>query len=261
MKILITGATGLVGKALGAELSTEGHEIYIVSRHSPKSIPFEFKLITGDLSGGPIAALQSHSFDAVFHLMGETIAQRWTPAAKQRILTSRVESTKNLIQSLGGVKTFITASAIGIYGDRGDEKLSEESILGADFLSQVCQEWENAADIASLKFPDVRIVKMRFGLVLAAQGGAFPKLLKPIQYGVGGTMGDGRAVMSWIHLTDLVRMLICALNKNTLVGAINAVAPESVTNLEFTQTLAAKLHRRAVFRIPKFVLKGVLPID
>lgn len=258
MRVLITGATGLVGKALGAELSAQGHEIYIVSRRAPKDFPFAFKLITGDLATGIISSLQSHSFDVVFHLMGETIAQRWTPRAKQRIHNSRVEGTKNLIQSLGGVKHFIMASAIGIYGDRGEEKLAEESRCGTDFLAEVCQAWEAAADIASLKFPDVRIVKMRFGLVLAAQGGALPKLLKPIQFGVGGTLGDGSSVMSWIHIADLIRMLTYVLNKNNLDGPINAVAPETVTNLQLTHTLAAKLHRWALFRIPKMVLQGVL---
>lgn len=258
MKILITGATGLVGKFLGASLSAQSHDIYIVSRKPNVHLPFSHSLIVGDLSAGVISELQGHSFDAVFHLMGETIAQRWTSAVKQQIFTSRVESTKNLILSLGAVKTLIVASAIGIYGERGTEKLSEESSLGTDFLSRVCQAWESAASSALLKFPDVRIVKMRFGLVLSEHGGAFPKLLKPIQYGVGGTIGDGNAIMSWIHLEDLVRMMTYVLNNINLDGPINAVSPEPVTNQYLTHAIASKLHRWAVFRIPKMVLKGVL---
>lgn len=258
MKILITGATGLVGSSLGASLSAQGHDLYIISRKSKIHLPFPCSLIVGDLSTGVILELQKHSFDAVFHLMGETIAQRWTPIVKQRIFTSRVESTKNLILSLGEVKTLIVASAIGIYGERGIEKLSEESPTGTDFLSRVCLAWESAASSALLKFPNLRIVKMRFGLVLSEHGGAFPKLLNLIQYGVGGTIGDGTAMMSWIHLEDLVRMLTYVLNNKNLFGPINAVAPEPVTNQYLTHAIASKLHRWAVFRIPKIVLKGLL---
>jgi len=258
MKVLITGATGLIGRALGTELATLGYEIYVLSRQIKLQLPFSFKLIQGDLSQTVIPELKSISFDSVFHLMGESIAQRWTSEVKKRIYDSRIKSTENLILSLGGVKNLISISAIGIYGNRGSERLTEESKLGSDFLAQICQDWESATDKASFQFPGVRIIKLRLGLVLSSHGGAFPKLLMPFKLGLGGALGDGLSYMSWIHLDDLIQMIIFILNNNQLNGVFNAVAPQAILNQEFTKILSHKLHRWSPFKIPKVILKGVL---
>lgn len=258
MKVLITGATGLVGQALGLELSNLGHEIFLVSRRSNLQLSFPYQLIQGDLSKGVIPELREHEFDVVFHLMGENIAQRWTPKIKERIYQSRVLSTENLIESLSSIKNWLTASAIGIYGDRAGEVLNEESGLASDFLAKVCQDWEASADKVSQKFPHARVVKLRLGMILSNQGGALPKLLLPFKWGVGGVLGDGQAFMSWIHIEDVIQIMTFILNNKSLYGSINAVAPHPVTNEVFTQILSQKLGRRSFLKVPKWALQSLM---
>jgi uncharacterized protein (TIGR01777 family) len=205
-----------------------------------------------------IALARIEGFDAVVNLAGESIAEgRWTDDKKRRIRESRVKGTKLLGDALANLtvppKTFVCASAIGYYGNRGDELLTETSAAGEDFLAKVCAEWEEATALATEK--GIRVVNARFGVILDLHGGALKKMLPPFRMGVGGRIGSGKQWMSWIALDDVVGALNLALTKDSLRGPVNFVAPAPVTNTEFTKTLGKVLSRPTVLPIPAFAIK------
>lgn len=254
MRILITGATGLIGREVGKVLAEKGHEIFVVSRSQAKArqmLPFPCEVIEGDLVQGPIHDSRLASLDAVINLMGEKVAgDRWTEEKKKQIYQSRVEGTRNLLKTLPeDLKVFVSGSAMGIYGDGGDQILSEESSPGSDFLAQVCKDWEAEA----AKAPG-RSVFIRTGIVLAREGGALDQMFFPFRTGVGGVLGDGKQWMSWIHLQDIVGLFVFALENSQVHGALNGVAPHPVTNKEFSESLVSALGSRLGPSIPLFAL-------
>lgn len=251
-RILLTGASGPIGRALRATFESNGSELLRLVR-GPSSGP-------GEISWNPQAALASESvsgFDAVIHLAGETIVGRWTAAKKARILESRAVGTRHLAEALAQTSrrpwVFISASAIGYYGNRGDEVLREDSPSGKDFLSEVCRQWEAAAQPAA--HAGIRTVNLRIGVMLSAAGGALPKMLLPFRMGAGGRIGDGRQWWSWITLDDLVGAVHHIINTDLLQGPVNAVAPRPVTNAEFTRILGQVLHRPTIFPMPAFAAR------
>ena len=251
MKILISGSHGLVGSALGSSLKSEGHQVFALVRRAPHS-ETEVEWYP---DRGSLALSGMEGMDAVVHLAGESIASgRWTDEKKQRIRDSRVKATTVLAEALGNLRepprTLISASAIGYYGDRGDLILTEASAAGNDFLAGVCVQWEDATESAPKK--GIRVVKARFGVILSADGGALAKMLTPFRMGAGGRIGSGRQWMSWIALDDVVGALKFALANDTLSGPVNFVAPNPVTNAEFTKTLGKVLSRPTLFPIPAF---------
>lgn len=254
MKILIGGSHGLVGTALIKSLETEGHEIFRLVRHAPTS-KTEVEWSPDRYS---IALARIEGFDAVVNLAGESIAEgRWTDEKKRRIRESRVKGTKLLGDALANLtvrpKTFVCASAIGYYGNRGDELLTETSAPGDEFLAKVCAEWEGATALATEK--GIRVVNARFGVILDTNGGALKKMLPPFRMGVGGKVGSGKQWMSWIALDDVVGGIQFALANDSIKGPVNFVAPVPVTNAEFTKTLGKVLSRPTVLPIPAFAIK------
>jgi uncharacterized protein (TIGR01777 family) len=254
MKILIGGSHGLVGTALIKLLEAQGHEIFRLVRHAPSS-KTEVEWSPDRYS---IALARIEGFDAVVNLAGESIAEgRWTDDKKRRIRESRVKGTKLLGDALANLtvppKTFVCASAIGYYGNRGDELLTEASAPGEGFLSKVCAEWEEATALATEK--GIRVVNARFGIILDTNGGALKKMLPPFRMGVGGRIGSGKQWMSWIALDDVIGALNFALTMDSLRGPVNFVAPAPVTNAEFTKTLGKVLSRPTIFPIPAFAIK------
>lgn len=205
----------------------------------------------------PISSNAVSGFDAVIHLAGESIIGRWTDAKKRKIRDSRVEGTRNLAEALARAKdrpqVFVCGSAIGYYGNRGDELLNEESGAGSDFLASVCRKWEMATQAAA--HAGIRTVQIRTGVVLSSKGGALGKMLTPFKMGVGGNIGDGRQWMSWIDVRDMVGAIHHILKTDLLQGPVNMVAPKPVTNAEFTKTLASVLSRPAILPMPAFAVK------
>jgi uncharacterized protein (TIGR01777 family) len=251
MKILISGSHGLVGTALIQALESEGHDILRLVRYAPHS-ETEIEWSPDRYS---IALARLEGFDAVVHLAGESIAEgRWSDEKKKQIRESRVKGTRLLGDALANLtnppQTFVCASAIGYYGHRGDELLTEASAPGNDFLSGVCVEWESATALASEK--GIRVVNCRFGIILDAKGGALKKMLPPFRMGVGGRIGSGNQWMSWIALDDVVSGIKFALANDSIRGPVNFVAPAPVTNAEFTKTLGQVLSRPTIFPIPAF---------
>lgn len=253
MKILISGSHGLVGSALIKLLTTEGHEIVRLVRHAPGPSEIEWRP-----NQGVINAEQLEGFDAVVHLAGESIASgRWSRAKKQAILDSRVKGTTLLSQSLAQLSqppaVFVSASAIGYYGNRGDEELTEESGPGNNFVAHVCKEWEKSTTPAIEK--GIRTVHARIGIVLDTNGGALAQMLTPFRLGIGGRFGDGKQWMSWIALDDVVGALRLMLYDNFINGPVNFVGPFPVTNAEFTKTLGRVLSRPTIFPVPAFAAR------
>jgi uncharacterized protein (TIGR01777 family) len=251
LRIIVSGSHGLVGKALIKALEADGHEIYRLVRHAP-NLEREIEWSPDRYS---IAISRIEGFDAVYHLAGESIASgRWNEEKKRKIRESRTRGTKLLADALANLsqppKTLISASAIGYYGDRGDELLTESSPPGNDFLADVCVEWEKATEHARAK--GVRVVNARFGIILDREGGALAKMLPPFRMGIGGRVGDGKQWMSWIALDDVIGALQFVLSNETLNSAVNFVAPNPVTNAEFTKTLGSVLSRPTFFPIPEF---------
>ena len=252
MKIAVTGASGLVGSELVLFLTTAGHEVIRLVRRSPGE---------GEEHWNPASGIESDAIqgiDAVVHLAGENIAEgRWTKEKKDRIRDSRVDGTAALVQSLVAMEhpppTLICASAIGHYGDRGDTELIEDSEPGTGFLPEVCQAWEAAADPA--REAGIRVVHLRFGVVLSVAGGALKKMLTPFRLGAGGRIGSGDQYMSWLSIGDAAGIILYALKTNELSGSVNAVAPEPVTNSEFTKALGRAVHRPTIFPMPALVAK------
>ena len=256
MKILISGSHGLVGTALIKSLEPEGHEIFRLVRHAPNS--------RSEIEWSPdrysIALARIEGFDAVVHLAGESIAEgRWSDEKKKRIRESRAKGTKLLGDALANLsnppRILISASAIGYYGNRGDEVLTEGSTPGDGFLPEVCVEWEKATALATEK--GIRVVNTRFGVILDAHGGALAKMLPPFRMGIGGRIGSGKQWMSWIALDDVVGGIKFALTNETLSGPVNFVAPNPVTNSEFTKALGKALSRPTLFPIPAFGVRLV----
>ncbi len=251
-RILVSGVSGPIGAALLPSFKTRGYEVTRLVRGATAG--------DGQISwdpAKPIAPEAVSGFDAVIHLAGESIVGRWTAEKKRRIRDSRVVGTGNLAHALAHAKdkpqVFVCSSAIGFYGDRGDEILNEESVPGKGFLPDVCREWEAATRPAV--DAGIRMVQMRTGVVLSPTGGALGKMLTPFKMGVGGKIGNGRQWMSWIDVQDMVGAIHHILKSDLVQGPVNLVAPKPVTNSEFTQTLASVLSRPAIFPVPAFVVK------
>ncbi|MGC9326323.1 MAG: TIGR01777 family oxidoreductase, partial [Candidatus Hinthialibacter sp.] len=256
-KVLLSGATGLVGSGVSAFLETGGHSVTRLVRRQDQLTGGAVLLSSSD---DPKELTGLEGFDAVVHLAGESISGRWTEAKKQRIRDSRVLGTRRLCQALAQLdsppQTLVCASAIGGYGDRGDEILDEQSPLGEDFLAQVCREWEQATNAASQA--GVRVVNLRIGIVLTPAGGALPPMLTPFRLGFGGRFGDGKQYMSWISYDDLLGAIHHVLLSEDLVGPVNAASPNPATNEEFTRILGKTLHRPTALPMPAFVIKTIL---
>ncbi len=256
MRIAISGSSGLVGSALVFRLEQAGHVVQCLVRGIP-----EDDEIGWDLANGEIEHEKLEGVDAVVHLAGESIADgRWTAAKKARILASRVDGTQLLARTLARLnhkpRVLVSASAIGYYGDRGEEVCTEQSPAGTGFLPDVCTAWEEATQPASES--GIRVVKLRIGIVLSRHGGALSKMLLPFRLGVGGIVGSGRQFWSWISLHDLVRALVHAIECESLQGAVNGVAPQAVTNREFTKSLGRVLNRPTIFPMPAFAARLAL---
>ncbi len=257
MKILITGATGLIGKELGKKLASDGHEITVISRSLAKArevLPFPCEVVVGDLVHGKIENKHLEHIEAVINLVGEPVmGMRWTDEKKKAIYQSRVQATENLIKSLSAdVRVFINGSAIGYYGNCGETILKEDHPAGMDFLAEVCKDWEAAASHAP-----GRKVFIRTSIVLAKQGGALEEMLFPFRAGVGGVLGDGKHWMSWIHLDDIVGLFAEALVNNSYIGPINGSTPHPVTNREFSETLVASLGKSLGPAVPPLALRAL----
>jgi len=239
MRIAITGASGLVGRHASNVLRGEGHQVREISTRSA------------------IKPEDLEACDAVVHLAGEPVAQRWTAAAKQRIRSSRVDGTRHVVEALAQLHkppaVLISASAIGYYGSRGEETLAESASPAQDFLGEVATEWEREARRAAKH--GTRVVILRFGVILAPDGGALKKMLPPFKLGIGGRIGDGKQWMSWVHIDDVARLIAFAIANESVDGPVNAVSPNPVTNAVFTRELARALHRPAIFPVPLFALR------
>jgi uncharacterized protein (TIGR01777 family) len=253
-RILVSGVSGPIGAALLPSLKTSGWSVVRLVRNSATNN----EQIAWD-PAKPVAAEAVSGFDAVIHLAGESIFGRWTAARKGRIRDSRVAGTFHLAQALAQAeekpKVFVCGSAIGYYGNRGDEALSEESAPGAGFLAQVCQEWEEATTPAVQA--DIRTAHLRTGIVLSPKGGALGAMLLPFKLGLGGRTGDGLQWMSWIDVRDVVGAIRHILKNDLIQGPVNMVAPKPVRNAEFAGTLARVLSRPAIFPMPAFATKAV----
>lgn len=255
MKILVSGSTGFIGSEAVAFLKSKGHAVIRLVRAKTGSGDDE-------VLWNPVArvldAKRLEGLDAVVHLAGDPIAQgRWTPEKKARIRDSRVKGTRFLTESVAHLaqppRIFLCASAIGFYGDRGEETLTEESAPGTGFLAQTGVEWEKACEPAVQK--GLRVVHLRTGMVLSPKGGALKMILPPFRFGVGGILGDGKQYLSWITLPDEVAAIHHVLGTDSLRGPVNLVSPNPVTNREFTQTLGAVLRRPTVFPVPAFAVR------
>lgn len=258
MRVLVTGSNGLLGSALVPSLTQDGHEVVRLT-HSPR--PKLDNVIAWDPAAGVLDAALLEGMDAVVHLAGENIAAgRWTADRKRRILESRVKGTKLLADSLARLarppRCLVSASAIGFYGDRGQEILQEDSSPGTGFLPEVCAGWERASQPVTAR--GIRLVTLRIGIVLSSRGGALPRMLLPFRLGLGGRTGNGRQYMSWIELDDLVRVIRHSMATDSLSGPVNAVAPNPVTNREFTRALGRILSRPALFVMPAFAARIAL---
>lgn len=256
MNVMVTGATGLVGTHLLPLLEQDGHQVITLTRRIPRSPSERQWDPTGQL---PATLLEG--VEAIIHLAGENIGDsRWTAAKKQRIRDSRVIGTRQLAEAAaatgGRIKTFVCASAIGFYGDRGQSELTEDSPAGTGFLPDVCREWEAATWPA--RDAGIRVVNLRLGVVLSKDGGALAKMLLPFKMCVGGIVGSGRQYWSWLTVDEAARMFRFALQNTNLHGPVNAVSPLPVTNLEFTKALGEVLHRPTIFPLPAFMARLVL---
>jgi len=251
MNVLISGASGLVGTALIPALVSRGDRVIRLVRH-----PFEAG--APEIEWRPGLRLDPEvleGFDAVIHLAGENIFGRWTEEKKRAIRKSRVGGAQTLSDAIAGCqrapRVFLSASAIGYYGSRGDECLEEESSSGEGFLAEVAREWEDAT--ASARRAGCRVVNLRFGVVLSKAGGALAKMLTPFRLGLGGRLGSGQQFFSWISIDDTIAAILFALDNDRVRGPVNLTSPAPATNAEFTKTLARVLHRPAIFPLPLFI--------
>jgi uncharacterized protein (TIGR01777 family) len=270
MNILMTGATGLVGTALVQAFTAEGHVIYRLVRPGStlkETISGVFDIPWNPAQGENLdltntdlrqVVLPNNNIDAVINLAGAPIANgRWSAKRKALLRSSRIDTTRGLVRAMANMsprpRVFISASAIGYYGDRGDEVLTENSAQGSDFLATLAKEWEDEA-VKAEQF-GLRVVVARLGVVLAKTGGALPQMMMPFRFGLGGKLGSGRQWMSWIALEDVVAIIRTTLATDSLKGALNLVSPEPVRNADFTRSLARALHRPAIFAAPAFALR------
>jgi uncharacterized protein (TIGR01777 family) len=254
MKVLISGASGLIGKALIKSLTKDKHEVSRLVRTKESGA----NDIEWHPNQGQLDANQLEGFDVVVHLAGESIASgSWTDEKKRTILESRVKGTLLLSSALTQLAkppaVFISASAIGYYGDRGTELLTEDSAAGQDFLADVCRQWEQSTKLAEEK--GIRTIKARFGVILDKEGGALGKMLTPFRLGIGGRIGDGAQWMSWIALEDVIKGLRFVIDNTSINGPVNFVAPNPVTNAEFTRSLGHVLSRPTIFPVPAFAAR------
>lgn len=257
MRITLTGATGFIGSRLTERWIGEGHELHVLARRRGKLPPevrfWEWAQPTE--SDPPPESLNGS--DAVVNLAGEPVAQRWNEDVKQRIKESRVAGTNRLVKAISTLErkpqVLVSGSAVGYYGSRGDEVLTEESAQGQGFLAEICQQWEAQARQATEL--GLRVVCLRTGIVLGTESGALPQMLTPFRLGVGGKLGSGKQWMPWIHIEDIVGLFDLALKSERLKGAVNGCAPNPVTNEDFSKELGAALHRPALISVPEFSLK------
>lgn len=258
MRLLVTGASGLIGSSLVPWLASGGYRVTRLTRSEPQPGADE---VRWDPAAGTIDRARLEGVEAVVHLAGENLATgRWTHAKKARIQMSRVSGTRLLSEALARLtrppRVFVCASAIGYYGNRGAEILNEESPPGSGFLADVCREWEAAAEPARRR--GIRVVHLRTGVVLSAQGGALAKILLPFRMGLGGPLGNGQQAMSWIALDDVLGVIQHVLSIDAVTGPLNVVAPTPVTNREFTKTLGRVLSRPTLVPAPAFALRLIL---
>jgi uncharacterized protein (TIGR01777 family) len=252
MRILVSGASGPIGAALLRALKTQGAAV----TRWVRNLATGNDQIVWDPSR-PLSPDSVSGYDAVIHLAGESIVGRWTDAKKRRILDSRTQGTGHLAEALAQAsqppRVFISASAVGFYGNRGDEILSENSLSGEGFAAEICRQWEAATEPAAKA--GIRTAQMRIGVVMSADGGALPEMLTPFRLGLGGRLGNGRQWWTWVSVRDVVGAIQHVLNHESLSGPVNAVAPNPVTNAEFTRILASVLNRPAIFPMPAFAVR------
>lgn len=257
MKILITGATGLVGKALQKSFAEKGHEMLLASRSEPKA-PNQIQWTVEDGFAEPE---RLEGIDAVVHLAGESVSGlRWTDEKKKAIRDSRVLGTRSVVEAISKLKdrpkVLVAASAIGFYGERGDEEVNESSTAGHGFLADVAREWE--AEARRAEDAGVRTVLLRTGMVLSKDGGALATMLLPFKMGVGGVVGSGKQWMSWISLDDHVAVINYVIENENIRGAVNAVSPQPVTNEEFTKAMGDVLYRPTFIPLPEFAVSMLM---
>jgi uncharacterized protein (TIGR01777 family) len=247
MNITVTGATGFIGRYLVKSLAGDGHSVRALSRAA------------WNIFAGEPPAESLRGADAVVHLAGAPVAQRWTRRAREEIRNGRVKGTHHLVTALSTLpqrpEVLVCASAIGIYGERGDEVLTEASPVASGFLADVCRDWEREAELAESL--GMRVVKLRIGIALGRKGGALEKMLPPFRAFVGGKLGPGSQWMSWIHIADIVGLIRYALD-HPVSGVVNATAPNPVRNSEFARELGSALHRPAIFPVPAVALRALL---
>ena len=250
MKCVISGGTGFIGRGIVERLRQDRHTVEVWSRRAAP--PYQWDPLAGEPARESLEGA-----DAVIHLAGETVAQRWNAEVKRRIRDSRVLGTRHLVDAMSRAGTrprvLVSASAIGLYGNRGDEKLTETSLPGNGFLADVCQEWEAEADRAVAL--GVRVVKLRIGFVLGKGGGALGQMVPAFKLFAGGTLGSGRQWMPWVHVRDVVELVTHAVENENVRGVWNATSPNPVTNADFTRELAHAVHRPALVPVPVFALQ------
>jgi uncharacterized protein len=262
--VTVTGATGLIGSTLVSALLDQGAQVTVLTRDPQRARARlgDVEAVGWDLMGEPAPAGALAGREAVVHLAGEPVAQRWSARAKRAIRDSRVTGTRNLLEGLGRLggseagerpRTLVSSSAIGYYGPHGEEPLDEDAPPGRDFLARVCREWETEATRASEL--GMRVVQVRTGVVLDRSGGALAQMLPPFRLGVGGPVAGGRQYISWIHTEDLVGMMIAAIGDERWVGAVNATAPQPVSNRDFSRALGGALHRPSLVPVPGLALR------
>jgi len=259
MKIAITGATGLIGTRLVEALKARGDEVTVLSRSPERAAAaLGVEAVGWDAMAEPAPAAAISGRDAVIHLAGEPVAQRWNEQSKKAILESREIGTRNLIAGIANVEqrpsVLVSSSAVGYYGKHGDELVDEQTAAGSDFLADVCVAWEREAHAGEEL--GMRVVLIRTGIVLDADGGALATMLPPFKAGVGGPVAGGKQYMPWIHADDIVGLYLAAIDRSDWSGPINGSAPTPVTNAEFSKALGKALHRPSLFPVPGFVIRA-----
>lgn len=255
LRVAVTGATGLIGTALAQRLRAGGHTVSRLVRDPSKAAPGD---VVWDPDAGTIDGAALEGIDAAVHLAGENVGARWTEERKRRILDSRIKGTRLISQTIARLahppRVLVQASGVGIYGDRGDETITEESASGTGFLAEVGRAWEGASALA--EEAGIRVVKLRLGVVLSSKGGALEQLLLPFRMGVGGKIGTGRQWMPWISLDDAVGVILRAIHDERLRGPVNTVAG-AVRNEDFTAALGRALHRPTLIPVPAFGIRAL----